>query len=142
MDFQVIQQILWILGSAFILILGAIHLIYTLYTNKLYPRRGNLVHEMKRSFPNLTTRTTMWKAWLGFNCSHSAGAMFFGALNMYLAIVHFWFLQSDLFIPGIDLLMSLYYCWLGWKYWFRTPMIGIISMTISYLLATALSFIK
>jgi hypothetical protein len=63
-----------------------------------------MVEEMKTSFPILTKKTTMWKAWTGFNASHSSGAMFIGIINFYLAfiislfynpIISFLFLRSS-----------------------------------------------
>jgi hypothetical protein len=36
----------------------------------------------------LTRQTTMWRAWIGFNASHSMGAVFFGLVYGYLALLH------------------------------------------------------
>lgn len=135
------QQGLWVAGSSIILILGTIHLWYTLFTNKLNPRDIESTKAMNDGYPVLTARTTLWKAWIGFNCSHSSGAMYFGAINMYISIAHFQLIQSDIFIVILDLMMCLYYCWLAWKYWFRTPLMGVLGMTTCYFAAVVLSLI-
>ncbi len=73
---------IWEFGSVIFIILGVIHLLYTFFTNKFSSRNKNVIHEMKSSYPNLTKETTMWKAWIGFNASHSSGAMFIGIMNI------------------------------------------------------------
>jgi hypothetical protein len=81
-----IAKYLWETGSVIITILATIHLYYTFFTNKFSSRNEKMVEEMKTSFPILTQKTTMWKAWIGFNASHSSGAMFIGIINFYLAV--------------------------------------------------------
>ena len=55
---------------------------------------------MKFSFPNLTRKTTMWKAWIGFNASHSAGGIFIGISNFYVAAKYFSVFNTDhVFFP-------------------------------------------
>jgi hypothetical protein len=76
---------LWKIGSAVIFGLGGIHLFYTFFTDKFSSKNVKLVLEMKISNPILTKQTTIWKAWIGFNASHSSGAVFIGVLNFYLA---------------------------------------------------------
>jgi hypothetical protein len=56
-------------------VLGCAHLLYTFYTNKFDARDEPVTSSMKNTSPVLTKETTMWKAWIGFNASHSLGAM-------------------------------------------------------------------
>jgi hypothetical protein len=132
------SKILWILGSATILILGTLHLYFTFFTEKLFPCKQTLIDEMMKSHPQLTRSTTMWKSWIGFNSSHSTGAIFFGIINIYLAVTHFDLIISDIFIVTLDLTMVGSYCWLAWKYWFKIPLAGIIATSICYILAICL----
>lgn len=133
-----IAKYLWIFGSLIITVLGTIHLVYTFFTNKFSPRNEKLENEMKMASPILTRQTTMWKAWIGFNASHSSGAMFIGLINFYLAVKDFTILQSDNFFFIFTILTIGFYVWLAKKYWFKIPLTGIIiafiCFTISYIL--------
>ena len=133
-----IVKYLWVIGSLIILVLGTIHLFYTFFTNKFSPRNKKLEEEMKSAMPYLTRQTTMWKGWIGFNASHSSGAMFIGIINFYLAVKYFTLFQSDNFFFLINILTIGFYVWLAKKYWFKIPLIGIsISLTcfiVSYIL--------
>lgn len=78
--------------------------------------------------------TTMWKAWVGFNFSHSLGAMLFGTLcvaagaSIQLLAIPSWVL---LFLVAIGAL----YLVLGVLYWFRIPAAGIAIATTCLLVA-------
>lgn len=133
---ELLAKTLWILGSSVILMLGLVHLFYTLFTQKLDPKKGELITAMKSSYPRLTNQTTMWKAWVGFNCSHSTGAIFFGLINIYLAIGYFQQIESDKLLLLIVLLMAASYYWLAWRYWFKIPLIGISITLFCYVAAT------
>ena len=67
-------------SAAVIFALGLIHLIYTFHGPRLHPRDPELELRMKSVSPVITRQTTMWKAWIGFNASHSYGALLFGAV--------------------------------------------------------------
>lgn len=100
--------------------LGAIHLWYTFYTRKFYPADPGLIDQMKAIAPRISNGTTVWKAWMGFNASHSTGAMFFGFALIYLPTV---LGESAIFI-AVAFINSLYYVWLARTYWFRIPLMG------------------
>ena len=53
--------------------LGIIHAVYTFTTNKFDARDAGLNEAMKRISPVPTKEISMWKAWVGFNASHSLG---------------------------------------------------------------------
>ncbi len=93
---------------------------------------------MREAHPLLTRKTTMWKAWVGFNASHSFGAILFGLVYGYLALLHRAFLFQSSFLLGLGLLMLAGYVFLGWRYWFSVPFRGIVVATISYLAALVL----
>lgn len=63
--------ILMAASAGIILALGLVHLVYTFRGPKLTPRDPALQENMARVSPVLTRETTMWKAWIGFNASHS-----------------------------------------------------------------------
>ena len=124
-------------GAAIILLLGLAHLLFTFRGPKLHPRDAALEARMKEVTPVLTRQTTMWKAWIGFNASHSYGAIFFGLVYGYLALAHAALLfQSEfLLLAGLGLLLG--YVFLARAYWFSIPLRGIAAATLLYLAALA-----
>lgn len=132
------EKYLWEFGSLILVILGTLHLIYTFFSNKFSSRNKNVIIEMKSSHPNITKETTMWKAWIGFNASHSSGAMFIGIINFYLAVEYFPVFQSDHLFFIFNILTVGFYVWLAKKYWFKIPFTGtsitLILYTLSYII--------
>lgn len=130
-----IAKYLWLLGALIFIVLGSIHLFYTFFTNKFSSRNTHVISEMKSSHPILTKQTTLWKAWVGFNASHSIGVVFFGIMNLYIAFKYFDILQSDQFFFLLNILTAGFYVWLGKKYWFHIPFLGALISFIFYVLS-------
>ena len=81
-----VAQWLWITGAVIYGLLAGLHLLYTFFTNKFSVRDSATEEMMKKAYPVLTRKTTMWKAWIGFNGSHSIGGIYLGIVNLYLQI--------------------------------------------------------
>jgi hypothetical protein len=135
-----LPRILILAGALVIGLLGSVHLAYTFFTGKFLPRDGALVDAMKATSPVLTRQTTMWKAWIGFNASHSLGAILFAAFYLLLAGGHMEILRESKAFLLIGVATCLAYLWLAHRYWFRVPFIGIAIATGCFLLATVLTF--
>lgn len=133
-----LAKYLWEIGSLILVILGSIHMFYTFFSNKFSSKNKNLISEMKNSSPILTNETTMWKAWIGFNASHSSGAIFIGILNLYLAINYFTIFQTEDFFFVFNILTIAFYVWLAKRYWFRIPFFGILITSACYISAYCL----
>ena len=120
-------------SAAIILLLGLVHLFYTFRGPKLHPRDPELRARLEAVSPVITRETTMWKAWIGFNASHSYGAILFGAVYGYLALFHpgFLFLSAYLLLVGALLLGG--YVFLAKRYWFSVPFRGILLAAALYL---------
>ena len=129
---------LWVAGSIIFIFLGALHLYYTFFSSKFNARNKSLVEDMKSTSPVLTGQTTMWKAWIGFNASHSAGAIFFGMVNMILATGYFEILGQSIPLILLDIITVIFYCWLAKKYWFSIPFIGLLIVTGCFVAASTL----
>lgn len=133
-----IAKYLWETGSTIIAVLAGLHLYYTFFTNKFSSRNKKMIEEMQASSPILTKKLTMWNAWIGFNASHSTGGIFIGVINFYLASQYFTVLKSDNFFFVFNILIVGFYVWVANKYWFKTPLTGLIitlaCYTISYVL--------
>src|SRR4051812_36659877 len=90
-------------AAAIMLLLGTVHLVYTFFGVKLHPRDAALMARMHEVAPVITRETTMWRTWIGFNASHSIGAMLFGLIYVYLPLVHsdFFFKSKFLVLLGV-----------------------------------------
>jgi hypothetical protein len=127
-------------SAAIIFALGLLHLVYTFRGNKLHPRDEQLMANMKSISPRIARQTTMWKAWIGFNASHSYGALLFGAVYGYLALAHSAFLFQSPFLLLLGLLLLAGYVLLAKLYWFSVPYRGIVASTVCYVAALALAW--
>jgi hypothetical protein len=128
-------------SAAVILMLGLAHLVYTFYGPKLHPRDAALHARMKEVSPVITRETTMWKTWIGFNASHSFGAILFGLVFGYLALVHSEFLFRSPFLLGVGFALLGGYVVLGKAYWFSIPFRGISIAAALYLAALLIRWI-
>jgi len=80
--------ILLILGGAVFGVLGGLHAIYTLLDlrnpRRLVPVDPSVAHAMANSAVRLSRGgTDMWRAWIGFNFTHSLGVLLFAALAVW-----------------------------------------------------------
>jgi len=57
--------------AAIILLLGLVHHLGAFLGQKLYPPDPELEARRKVVSPVISRETTMWKAWVGFNASHT-----------------------------------------------------------------------
>ena len=128
-------------SAAIILLLGLIHLLYAFRSRKLHPRDAQLEQRMREISPVITRETTMWRAWVGFNASHSLGAILFGLIYGYLAIAHQAFLFAAPFLLLVGLVLLLGYVFLGMRYWFSVPYRGIVLATVLYVVALVVRWI-
>ncbi|MBZ0113625.1 MAG: hypothetical protein K8J08_14265 [Thermoanaerobaculia bacterium] len=104
--------------------LGAAHLIMTFWGPKLLPRDRQLAKAMDSVSPVITRQTTVWRAWLGFNASHSLGAILFGLVYGYLALVHGELLFTSPFLQAVGLIFLASLVVLAKVYWFVSPLLG------------------
>ena len=120
------------LGGAIFLVLGALHLVITFRGPLLLPRDRALRARMAEVSPVISRETTMWRAWVGFNGSHGAGAMVFGAAYVDLALAHRDVLAGDAALQAIGAACMLGFLVLAVRYWFRTPLVGIAIAAAAY----------
>ena len=128
--------ILIAVGGLVFALLGLLHGFYT-WADTRKPRRlapdvPSVIDAMSCSSVRLSRGgTTMWRAWLGFNFSHSLGAVMFGTGCIALGIA----LRTSA-LPKAALLVPVaigcLYLWLAIRYWFRIPAIGIAAATACF----------
>ena len=134
-----IAKVLMIFSASIILTLGILHLVYTFWGPKLRPRDPALQVSMSKISPVISKETTMWRAWVGFNASHSMGAILFGLIYGYLAIAQsqLLFQSPFLLIVGLAMLVGLFA--LGKIYWFSVPFTGISISLVCYVVSIVAS---
>ena len=120
-----VAKLFMVVSAGILLTLGVIHLVYTFWGPKLTPRDPALQVSMSQISPVITKETTMWRAWVGFNASHSMGAILFGLIYGFLAIVHSELLFQSPYLLLVGLAMVGGFFVLGKVYWFSIPFTGI-----------------
>jgi hypothetical protein len=126
-------------SAAIISLLGLVHLVYTFRGPNLHPRDPDLTARMMDVSPVIAPETTMWRAWVGFNATHSLGLILFGALYGYLAIRHSTLLFQSWFLLALGFALLLGYVVVAKLYFFSTPFRGVVVAAALYLLGIVLN---
>ena len=128
--------------AAIILFFGSMHLAYTFFTDELTPVEGPMETAMKHVALRISSDTTMWKAWVGFNVSHSMGLMLFGLIYGYLTVYQWEVLRRSYFLSGLGLLVLVGYVVLARVFWFKDPLIGVSTATLLYVAGFIYAFAR
>ena len=131
--------VLVMISAGIIFLLGALHLLYTFRGPKLQPRQPELKAAMNEVSPGISDQTTMWRAWVGFNASHSMGAMLFGLVYAYMAMFAAELLFDSIFLIAVGSAMLIGLLLLARQYWFRIPFAGIVIALICFVAGVVLS---
>ena len=124
-----LSRYIFLIGALPFVVLGLAHVFATprapAQSKGLSPRDPALREAMTKGTVLLTRRTTVWLGWVGFNLSHSLGAVLFGAVVLLVGRSQASFqAQAGVFLPFAIVVSGLYLL-LGLRYWFRTPIVGI-----------------
>jgi hypothetical protein len=112
-------------SAAIVLLMGSVHLAYTFFSRKFHCRDPAVNVAMQSGAPRISADTSMWRAWTGFNASHSLGAMLFGLVYLQLALAHSALLAHGSYFALLGAALLSAYAVLAWRYWFRVPLVGI-----------------
>ena len=133
-----IEQVLISTGALIFGVLGAIHFGYTFLSNKFEAFDPAVTEAMQSTSPVLTRDTTVWKAWVGFNASHSLGAMLVPAFYLPLTWLHFQIIQESAWFSCLPVVIGLSYLVLAAKYWFKVPFLGVCMATACFMIAAVM----
>jgi hypothetical protein len=125
-----LSRYLFLAGGLPFVVLGLIHVFVTPRSpgekKPLSPSDASLRDAMTRDTLMISRRMSFWSAWVGFNLSHSLGAVLFGSAVLLIGRSAASFAQqAPLFIP-FAVVVSAIYLVLAVRYWFRSPLIGIM----------------
>ncbi len=128
---------LYLAGALPFLMLGTAHALATprapADAKGLSPFDPQLAEAMTRSTLRLTRRTDMWRAWVGFNLSHSLGVVVFAAFVFVTGrSAPVFAAEAHIGIP-FAFVVAAAYLWLAQRYWFRTPFIGCLLAVVLFL---------
>jgi len=130
-----------IMSAGIIGLLGLVHLVLTFWGPKHLPRDRSLIDAMANTAPEITSQTTIWRMWMGFNASHSMGLMLFGLSYSYLALAHSELLFQSIYLQVLGLAMLAGYVVLARRFYFSAPLVGasvsLVLFTVSIAMAWA-----
>ena len=127
-----VPLVLMSLSALLVLMLGVLHLVYTFRGPKLTPRDPALQARMAEVPLVITRQTTMWRAWVGFNASHSMGAILFGLVYGFLGNAYPEILFASPFLLAVGFAMLAGLAVLAKLYWFRIPFAGVVISLLCY----------
>jgi len=131
---------IWLIaGGSIFGILSLLHGLYT-YWDIAHPRRlvpddPAVIDAMSTSGLRLARGgTTMWRAWVGFNFSHSLGVLVFsfGCIAIGSTLSSLALPKAAMLVP---VAIGVLYLGLAVRYWFRIPAIGIAAGTLCFTIA-------
>lgn len=134
-----LSRYLYLAGALPFFVLGTAHALATPLAPSdvkgLSPSDPQLAEAMTRSGLRLTRRTDMWRAWVGFNFSHSLGVFVFAAFVFVTGrSASVFAIEAHIGIP-FAFVVAAGYLWLARRYWFRTPLIGCLLAALLFLAA-------
>ena len=128
-----LPSLLVVTSAALVAVFGSLHLFYTFRGRLLLPRDDALLESMKRVSPVITRETTMWRAWIGFNATHSMSLILFGLIYSYLALAAPALLFGSVFLRILGLATLVAFVVLARRYFFSVPFKGVVVATALYI---------
>lgn len=130
------SAMLYTAGGTIFCVLGAVHGVYALmdlqHPRRLVPAEPALIAAMSRSRVRLAgDATDMWRAWIGFNLSHSLGALLFGATAIAWPVIA----SGHAPLAWLPAAVAAVYLAIGLRYWFRVPNVAIAAATVAFAVA-------
>jgi hypothetical protein len=137
-------QLLIIIAAFPFLFMGAGHGALTLrdlkHPRAFVPRDPALRQAMQQSSIALHRSINLWRAWLGFNLTHSLGLVLFGAAFMHVGIFEPNAFASSLLLQAVAVLVSAIYLVLSLNFFFSKPAIYSTIGLVCFLVAAGLAY--
>ena len=137
-----IVRMVFLAGASIFGVLGTLHLFYTFFSDKFLARDPAVVDAMKGTSPRISRGTTMWRAWIGFNASHSLGAMLLSVFYLLLAGWHMDVLAGSSAFAVLPVIASAAYLMVARHYWFAAPFRGIAIATGCFAMGAGLVLLR
>ncbi len=122
------SQVLLAVGGGIFLILGSLHGLLTLRDlakpRAFTPTDTRVREAMQDARLSLNPRVNLWKAWLGFNLSHSLGLVVIGSGIVAVAVLDFELFSSSAIVQDATASVAAAYLALSLAFWFWGPVAG------------------
>lgn len=126
-------------GGGILLLLGAGHGLLMLRDLRVprafVPAVDSVRHEMEQTAIGLSPDTNLWRAWVGFNLSHSLGLVVAGATALLFVVDHHAIYADNPLLLVAPIVISFGYLLLAHVFWFWGPVVGFALSTASLTLA-------
>jgi hypothetical protein len=136
-------QVLIVIGGSIFLLLGLGHGALTLRDLRdpraFTPRDPELRRAMQQSSIAFHRTINLWKAWMGFNLSHSLGLVLFGGAFLYVGVFEPDAFAASPLLQGCAVAVSAIYLVLSLLFWFSKPAIGSALALACFVLAVLLA---
>jgi hypothetical protein len=113
MDTAFLAKFFEISGASIFLILGILHGVLTLQDisnpRTFTPPDQTLRQAMQESSIAINPQTNLWKAWLGFNLSHSLGLIMFGGTFLAISLFDFGGFTQMLWLQSCAIFIAVVY---------------------------------
>ena len=139
-------QLFVILGSGIYVLLGLLHGFYTLQDVRrpryLVPRDAEVLSAMRETSVVLNAEINLWRAWLGFNFSHSLGLLVFGGAVLCSGVFYSSWFENSKLLQICAILVSAAYVFLSLKFLFSKPAVFTGAATICFVLAAIIPYLR
>jgi hypothetical protein len=137
-------QLLIIVAASVFLFMGLLHGALTLrdltHPRAFTPKDPALRQAMQQSSIGLHPSINLWKAWLGFNLTHSLGLVLFGAAFLHVGIFEPEAFASSPLLQAVAVLVSAIYQVLSVMFFFSKPAINSAVGLACFLVAAGLGY--
>ena len=127
------------LGGGIFLILGVGHGVLTLQDLRnptfFTPITDGVREQMAGTAIALNRHANLWRAWLGFNLSHSVGLVVFGATALLFATRYYSLYANSGLLQLAAIIVSAVYVLLAARFWFWGPVVGTAAATACLVVA-------
>jgi hypothetical protein len=111
---------------------GLMHLVITIFTNKLEPSDPLLAERVRTAPINISPAAAFGPAMKGFNLSHSIGFLLFAAVYAPLALAEPDLLERSLYLRALGVATLVGLAVIARRYWFVAPFGGVAIATVVY----------
>jgi hypothetical protein len=126
-------------GALVLLALGSLHGYVTIKDlsnpRAFAPRDPALREAMQKSSIGFHPDINLWRAWLGFNLTHSLGLVVFGVFYIYLAFAQMAVYRESAFLQFLAVVVSACYLIVSKFYFFSKPALGSSVALVCFILA-------
>jgi hypothetical protein len=121
-------RLLLAIGGALYVLLGVVHgvlLLRDLRVPRTFtPHNDSVRVAMQNTTVAIHPSANLWRAWMGFNLSHSLGLLLAGIVLLSVVVQDFDMFGGSLLFKTAAIAIATAYVALSKAFWFRDPLIG------------------